>query len=318
MDVLMVPHSEFTPTNNVSLRRYSTWRIGGAADYFASPDTPEQVVAAYAWAEQRALPVVFIGGGSNLLFDDQGVRGLVLKLGDGFNSITIDGARVFAGAAAPIGDLSWAAAHAGLAGLEHTVGIPGTLGGLAAMNGGSRRRALGDNIISVTSMDRLGNVYVTPCEDCGFDYRTSVFQKNGQVIIAVELELEPDTPEAIVQRMQDDLDLRARSFPLESPSCGSVFKSNTSLYKTFGPPGMIIDKAGFKGRTVGGIQISEMHGNFFVNLGEATCADALQMIRWTREQVRTLTGRWLECEVRYVSPEGAVMPAHLAVEKQPS
>ena len=297
------------------LADYCTWRMGGPADLLVEPASAAQLARVLQRCHAQGLPCVIIGEGSNLLFDDAGVRGVVVRLGPAFASLHIAGTRITADAGVHVADLAWAAQRAGLAGLEHAVGIPGTLGGLVAMNGGSRRQAIGDVIVRVSAVDRAGAMLEFSCSACGFGYRTSVFQHNDCIVVGAELDLPRGDPAAIKAAMEADLAERDAKFPLELPSCGSVFKNSDAMYAAFGPPGKVIEDTQLKGLTVGQCQVSHKHANFFVNLGGATAADMLALIGQVRARVLARTGMAMECEVRYVSPQGAIMPAHEAAAR---
>ncbi len=289
----------------------STWRIGGPADLLVEPASVDALSRALALTASADVPTVIIGCGSNLLFDDAGVRGVVIRMGQGMAGFTIEGDVIRAQAGATMYDLARAAARAGLSGLEHTAGIPGTLGGLIAMNGGSRRRAIGDNLRQVDVLDRSGRRQCVAACDCGFGYRTSVFQRNDCIVVGAEIVCERGEPAVIEQDITEDLAERERKFPLDLPNCGSVFTNSQAIYERFGPPGRVIEDTGLKGLRVGDIEVSPKHANFMVNHGHGRSADVLECIRRVREAVYERTGFWLECEVRYVSPEGLVRPAHL-------
>ncbi|AGW13103.1 UDP-N-acetylmuramate dehydrogenase [Megalodesulfovibrio gigas] len=292
------------------LADYCTWRMGGPADLLVEPASAAHLARILAWCREHGAPCVVIGEGSNLLFDDAGLRGVVVRLGPAFASLHIQGTRIAADAGVHVADLAWAAQRAGLAGLEHAVGIPGTLGGLVAMNGGSRRQAIGDVIVRVSAVDHTGALLDFPCVACGFGYRTSVFQRNGCIVVGAELDLPRGDPAAIKAAMEADVAEREAKFPLDLPSCGSVFKNSDAMYAAFGPPGKVIEDTQLKGLTVGQCQVSSKHANFFVNLGGASSADMLALIGEVRARVCERTGIQMECEVRYVSPQGAIMPAH--------
>ena len=298
-------------TQGVLLRNMSTWRIGGRTEMLAKARSMEEAARVFAVCGQEKVPVTLVGGGSNLLFDDKGVNGVVLVLCPDAAPVSIEGQRVLAGGGADVGRVARMAARAGLSGLEHASNIPGTLGGLVVMNGGSNRRSIGENVVRVTAMDRLGKLHTFDREACNFAYRTSRFQDGNLLVAEVELELEPGDTQAIVQAIVDDLAVREGKFPLNKPSCGSVFKSSPGLYEAFGPPGMVIDRLGLKGMREGEVQVSPVHANFFVNLGKASSEQVMALVDRVRQKVLGETGYAMECEVRHVSPDGDIAPLHL-------
>ena len=295
------------------LCNHSTWRIGGPADLLVEPVRVEQVSRVLRRGAEADTPVVVMGDGSNLLFNDAGVRGVVMKISRGMSSFTIEGTRIRAQAGVAVPELAQAAGEAGLAGLEHTVGIPGTLGGLILMNGGSQRHCISDVIRKVGVMDRQGQVSAMSPQACQFSYRRSIFQTGEFVILAAELECERGDRGEIESCMLEVLRERARKFPLNTANCGSVFVNHPQMYQALGPPGEVIEDAGLKGLRVGDAQLSQKHANFIINLGAAKAADVLEVIRRVRRAVYERTGFRLDCEVRFVCPDGRVVLAHQAL-----
>ena len=295
------------------LARHSSWKIGGPADLFVEPESVEQIVELIRFVWEQDIPLVVIGEGSNLLFDDSGVRGVVMKIGHKMSKIEVSGDIIRAQAGAWVPGLARKAMQAGLGGLEHCIGIPGTLGGLVLMNGGSHRKGIGENIVEVSVVDREGSLRHLTREQCEFSYRRSVLQNSGGVVVGAELCCPEKERSQIRGEMLADLRERRRKFPRKLPNCGSVFLSTAETHQTFGPPGKIIEEAGFKGTRIGQAEVSNQHANFIVNLGGATSADVLALIKQIRETIRERIGFELKCEVRYVSPKGILMPAHLKV-----
>ncbi len=295
------------------LSRHSTWRIGGPADVLIEPRSAGQVGAVVRFAKREGIPLLVIGQGSNLLFDDAGLRGIVLKLGARFSRLEITGRHIFAEAGVWVPQLARQAAQRGLSGLEHIIGIPGTIGGLVAMNGGSLRHAIGDNVLRVRTIDRGGDPAVLTRAECRFSYRASSLQENGAVVIGVELECTDGEPREMRRQMLADLRERRRKFPRRGePNCGSVFLSTAEMHATVGPPGRIIEEAGLKGYRLGAAEVSCRHANFIVNRGGATAGEVLALIAHIRKTVRERSGFELRCEVRHVAPNGEIRPADLA------
>jgi len=294
------------------LSSHTSWQIGGPADLLVEPSTNAQVEAVVSFTRRHGLPLLVIGQGTNLLFDDAGLRGVVLKLGHNLSRVDIKGNRIIAEAGAWVPGLARRAMQAGLAGLEHTIGIPGTLGGLVIMNGGSQRRGIGDNIRRVWVVDREGGQQELSCEQCNFSYRHSALQGTGAVVVKAELVCDRSEPKLIRSAMLADLRERRQKFPRKDPNCGSVFLSTSEMHASVGPPGRIIEEAGLKGTRIGQAEVSPRHANFIVNRGGATSKDVLSLIAHIRRVVYARIGFDLCCEVRYVDPAGEIMPAHLA------
>ena len=301
-----------------TLARHNSWRIGGKADLLVEPENEQQVAALIRFASQHQLPLVVIGQGTNLLFDDAGVRGLVMKIGARMAEIQIDGQQIIVGGGTWVPQLARLSMRAGLTGLEHTIGIPGTLGGLVMMNGGSQRKGIGENIQRVWVVDAAGDIQVLSQAECDFSYRHSALQGSGCVVVRAELRCPYGERSEVRRAMVDDLRTRRQKFPRKLPNCGSVFLSTSRMHATVGPPGKIIEDAGLKGTRIGQAEVSSQHANFIVNLGGASSKDVLALIRHIRQTIRRQIGFELDCEVRYVSPTGNIMPAHLQADIIPA
>ncbi len=294
---------------NAPLSGYSSWQIGGPADLLVEPTTPQQVATVVTYARQTNVPLVVIGQGTNLLFADAGLRGIILKIGSNMSNLSIVGNRIIAEAGLWVPQLARQAMLAGLSGLEHTIGIPGTLGGLVMMNGGSHRKGIGENVVRVTVVDRDGQLVQMNREECDFSYRHSALQGTGVVVVETELECPFGDLNQIRREMMTDLRERRTKFPRKQPNCGSVFLSTSEMHATVGPPGKVIEEAGLKGTRIGQAEVSQQHANFILNLGGATAADVLSLIALIRKSIQQEIGFDLKCEARYVEPNGQIIPA---------
>jgi len=294
------------------LARMSRWRIGGPADFLVEPATVAELQGVMAVIGDAGVPHVVIGDTSNLLFDDSGVRGVVVRIARALSHImfTADG-QVRAGAGAWVPGFVRTVIQHGLSGCVHAIGIPGTLGGLVVMNGGSQRRGIGENVLTVLVLMENGHLATLSQADCEFGYRRSVLQRSGAIVLEVTFQFTPADARALRREAIGIMQDRRRKFPKQFPNCGSVFVSDPAMYATVGPPGRAIEDAGLKGLKIGDAQISPLHGNFIVNLGHARSADVLALIHEARERVHQRTGFYMDCEVRHVSPDGSVVPAHL-------
>lgn len=295
-----------------SLAEHNSWRIGGPADLLVEPSDVVQLTTVVRFANHNKVPLVVIGQGTNLLFDDAGLRGIVLKLGNRFAKTTIRNNKIITEGGTWVPGLARQAMQAGLSGLEHTIGIPGTIGGLVLMNGGSHRKGIGDNVCRVWIVTREGMLTELNRQECEFGYRRSALQGTGAIVVKVELECEHAEVKEIRRAMLADLRERRQKFPRKEPNCGSVFLSTSAMHASVGPPGRIIEEAGLKGVRVGNAEVSRKHANFIVNRGGASSRDVLQLVAQIREVINSRIGFDLCCEVRYVSPSGEIMPAHLA------
>ncbi len=293
----------------VDLAAISHWKIGGSAALLLRPSSASEIAALRSWFFKRGMPHVVIGNTTNLLFADEGLRVPCIQIGAGMSRICIERGEVYAEAGAWVPRLSRILMLKGLTGGEHLCGIPGTLGGLICMNGGSNGHSIGDNVIGVESVDSRGTIVERDLGECEFGYRRSVYQANDEIVTSGRMRFFPGLCAAIRVAMLVDLANRKRKFPLKEPSCGSVFKSNPGIYADFGPPGAVIERLGFKGMRIGGAMVSPRHANFIVNTGRAKAVDVLEIMTSIRDAVFVQTGYLLESEVRYVTPEGKVLPA---------
>jgi len=309
---------------NVKLAAISRWKIGGVADCIVCPRTTTALQQTLVLARAMDVPVAVIGLTTNLLFAQHGIRALIIHLGSDFAGLSIaDHSSIKRTTDSAIGNTVWAQAgvwvprfarriaQAGLTGVEHLAGIPGTLGGLICMNGGTQRRGIGEHVVSVKALDLDGTLHTYDREQCGFAYRSSIFQHNRQIITEAEFFYPPALDKTATQRqMKRILEDRRRKFPQKLPNCGSVFVSNPALYDSLGPPGAAIEKCGLKGAVRGGAAISPLHANFIVNTGGATAHDVLYLIDLVRSTVQKQTGHDMQAEAKYVDALGNITSAH--------
>lgn len=300
---------------NVPLTQVSRWRVGGLAPLVVAPGSVTELQRIMSYSSRHGVPYVVLGSSSNLLFADEGLGVLAIHIGARLGDLRIEGARVWSEAGIWVPAFARQLALAGLTGAEHTCGIPGTLGGLLCMNGGSQRKGIGDHVLDVTSVTPSGEKRVRSRSECGFRYRRSVFQGLGEIIVGARFQFAAaDSPSTVRREMLTILGQRRRKFPRKLPNCGSVFVSNPAMYAQYGPPGAVIEQCGLKGMRVGGAMISPLHGNFIVNNDGACAADILTLIGVARRTVREQTGYDMVAEVCYVTPAGEIMPAHIKAE----
>lgn len=292
------------------LSKHSSWRIGGPADVLIEPYTIQQIIEITQYADLMKIPIVVIGNGTNLLFCDEGFRGIIIKIGKNFSKYTVKSKSVCAEAGIWTPKFAKILSDNSLSGLEHAIGIPGTLGGLVFMNGGSGGKCIGDIVKKIWAIDKNYNLISFSKKECDFSYRKSVFQDSGYIICKIELECETGEKERIKSEMKNILNNRKNKFPLNYPSCGSVFLSNPVVNDTFAPPGKLIEESGLKGYQIGGAQISEKHANFIINLGNATAKDVVSIVQYIRKIVHQRYRLCLESEVKYVGEMGDLKPLH--------
>jgi UDP-N-acetylmuramate dehydrogenase len=278
---------------NQPLAELTWFRVGGPAQVLFMPEDEDDL--AYLLSSLPAeILVTVIGLGSNLIVRDGGVPGLVIRLGRGFGEIAIEGLAMRVGAAVPDVKVARAAQEAGLAGLSFLRGIPGSIGGALRMNGGAYGRETKDALIEARAVDRAGSVHVLTNSDMGFAYRHSG-ASGDYIFTQATFRGEHGDPAAIAVEMDKITESREATQPIKSRTGGSTFKN---------PPGhkawQLIDAAGCRGLRIGGAQVSPMHTNFLLNLGEATAADIETLGETVRKRVKETSGIELEWEIKRI------------------
>lgn len=292
---------------NVSLAGISNWRVGGNVKALVQPSSEEEIIALRKFIVEHQLPSLVIGNTTNLLFTDENIDAIAIQIGNKFSAIRQEGNTIIVQAGAWVPKLARFALQAGLAGIEHTCGIPGTLGGLVVMNGGSQRKGIGDNIRYVKTVDVDGKAKTYSKEQCEFSYRSSIFQSLDEVITEVGLQLTPSQNKKLMHsEMLSILRSRSQKFPRKMPNCGSVFVSNPAMYEQYGPPGKVIEECGLKGLKKGGAWVSQNHANFIVNSNNATAEDILYLINTVRDTVHKETGYLMKVEPKFVDARGQI------------
>jgi len=306
---------------NISLRKYSTFKIGGRASYFFEAKNKKNLIKALTWAKDSCLPVFILGGGSNILFSDKGFNGLVIKIN--ISGIKKEKNIVCAGAGVYLNKMVKFAKENNLSGLEWAAGIPGTIGGAVFGNAQAFNKRISDIVKSVEIVD-LNSLEIKKISKnkCGFKTKSSFFKKKkNSVIIGVCLKLKKGKKEEIQKKIREHQDYRKKKHPLEFPSAGSVFinpeikiKSKKILKefpeikefnkKGFVHAGFLIEKCGLKGKKIGGAKISEKHGNFIVNYNNAKAKDVLDLIKIIKEKVKRKFQISLKEEIQIVGETG--------------
>jgi UDP-N-acetylmuramate dehydrogenase len=281
----------------VGLREFTTWKVGGEAEWFAEPAGSAELQALLHWRLQADLPLHCLGAGSNLLIADRGLAGLCLCLRR-LQGCRLDGHEgwIEAEAGEPIPTLARKAARAGLSGLEWAVGIPGTVGGAAVMNAGAQGGCTADCLHSLQVLDpsRPEQPFTLMASELAFGYRHSRLQQEPLVVLSARFRLEPGhDPAAVTARTSANLHSRTSTQPYQQPSCGSVFRNPEPL-----KAGRLIEELGLKGLSIGGAQVSPVHANFIVNTGTATAADIAALIAAVQERVEAAHQLHLQPEVK--------------------
>ncbi len=282
----------------VPLSKYTTFGIGGPARYVAEPQDLEELREALLFAEEEGLPYLILGGGSNVLFPDEGFQGVVIRLAR-MNQVELKGNILEAEAGTTLKRLISVARDAGLSGLEPFIGIPGELGGAIVMNAGLKGHEIGDRLVSVTLLTFDGYVEELPPQELGLAYRKSRVRDMG-IIIKARLQLTPGDPSHIDQEIERYLQHRKDTQPYGQKSAGCVFK-NPALEVS---AGKLLDDAGLKGYRQGDAMYSEKHANFIVNLNQARARDVLALMELGKQRVREMFGYELEEEIVVIDAWG--------------
>jgi len=320
---------------NISLKNYTTFKIGGKAKYFFVAKTKKDLIKAVVMAKKLKLPFFILGRGSNLLVSDEGYKGLIIKFQNpkskiqikskrsptgrqGGGRVGVQNPKIYVEAGAMLGELVNATAKAGLSGLEWIAGIPGTVGGAARGNAGAYGSSLADNIQEVEVYDvKKRKIKIFKKKDCRFAYRDSIFKKNKNLIITfLTLKLKKGKKKEIQKKIKEYLNYKKEKQPLNYPSAGSVFKNfiqyrnkisgagpkELKRFKKMGaiPAAWLIDKCGLKGKKIGEAQISKIHANFIVNRNRAKAKDVKKLINLMKKKVKQKFGLVLKEEIEYL------------------
>ncbi len=282
---------------NEPMKKHTTFRTGGTADYFLEPKTYDEIKNAIKVAKEENIPVTIIGNGSNLLVKDGGIRGLVIKLYKNFSEIKVDGEYIKALSGARMPEIGNLALKEGLTGFEFASGIPGTIGGGLMMNAGAYGGELSDIVVSCEYLEN-GCIKTYTNDEMCLSYRKSIFSGKDGVILSVSLKLQKGDKEEIKAKMDDLKERRVSKQPLEFASAGSTFKRPEGHFA-----GALIEEAGLKGAKVGDAEVSEKHAGFIINRKNATASEIIELIEYVKKKVYENSGVILEPEVKIIGED---------------
>lgn len=285
----------FEYIENEPLSKHTSFKIGGEAELFVTVFTLEQLKAVVELCKENEIELFILGKGSNLLISDKGMKGVVLTLDGEFKDISVEENKITSGAGMNLARLCNFALDNSLTGLEFAFGIPGSVGGAAYMNAGAYGGEMKDVISSVTHITRDGEVETLDKSQLDLSYRHSVYKTNDDIILFVTMELKSGDKSEIKDKMDDFMNRRKTKQPLDFPSAGSVFKRPEGNFA-----GTLIEQCGLKGKTIGGAQVSQKHAGFIINIGDATCKDVLNLVKFVQDTVKEKTGYFLEREIIYI------------------
>lgn len=275
------------------MKKHTTFRIGGPADYYVLPKTIEEVQQVVEACKEAEIPYYVLGNGSNLLVSDKGYRGVIIQLYRNLNQIEVEGTKIRAQVGALLSQIAGEALRHCLTGFEFAAGIPGTLGGAVVMNAGAYGGEMKDVLQEVTALSKDGEIKVLSREELDLGYRTSVIGREGYIALEAVIALKEGKEETIRATMEDLKERRTTKQPLEYPSAGSTFKRPEGYFA-----GKLIQDTGLRGFSVGGAQVSEKHCGFVINKDNATAQDVIELMKEVSDRVEAKFGVPLEPEVK--------------------
>ncbi len=274
---------------------HTTFRVGGPADFFVTPEGEDQVRGAVSAFRNAGVPFYIVGNGSNLLVGDGGYRGGIIQIFKKMNRISVQGSVLHVQAGALLSKIAAKAQSRGLTGFEFASGIPGTLGGAVMMNAGAYGGEMKQVLTGAKVLRASGEIEEVPVEAMELGYRSSIFSKTGDIVLSADIKLKAGDPEQIQKRMEELKERRTSKQPLEYPSAGSTFKRPEGYFA-----GKLIEDAGLRGFQVGGAQVSEKHCGFVINKDHATARDILSLMEQVADRVYGKSGVRLEPEVKRI------------------
>lgn len=280
---------------NEDMKKHTSFQTGGNADLLIEPGDIAELQILIQYLARENIPYLIIGQGSNTVVSDRGIREVVIKIGRNLSNCTVEKEIVTAEAGALLADVALDAQENSLSGMEFACGIPGTIGGAVFMNAGAFGGEIKDILEEILVLTQDGEFLIRKTEELELGYRTSIMQKNGDLILKAKLHLEKGNQEEIKNMMDDLNSRREQNQPLEYPSAGSVFKRPAGYFT-----GKLIQDAGLKGFQIGGAQVSLKHAGFIINAGNATTTDIINLIQHIQRKVKSQFGVELETEVRFI------------------
>ena len=282
---------------NEPLKQYTYTKVGGAADYLAFPRNQYELKRIVTFANVQEIPWMVLGNSSNIIVRDGGIEGFVIMF-DHFHDIRVNGYVIEAEAGAKLIDVTHVARYHSLTGFEFACGIPGSIGGAVYMNAGAYGGEIAHILQSCKVLTPEGEIKTLTVEELAFGYRHSKIQETGDVVISAKFALAPGNYDQIDQEMARLTHLRELKQPLEYPSCGSVFKRPVGHFA-----GQLISEAGLKGHRIGGVEVSEKHAGFMINVDHGTAKDYEDLIAHVIATVEKSAGVTLEREVRIIGKD---------------
>ena len=282
-------------TKKPIMKKYTTYKVGGPAIAMVVPNDITDLIKLMDFVYKNDVKYKIVGNGSNLIFNDSGYDGIIIKL-DNFNQFEQKGNSFIIGSGVSLVYAAMKASKAGYTGFEFATGIPGTLGGAVYMNAGAYQSDMGYIVTEVKVLTPKLEIKTMYNRECDFHYRSSFFQKNPKyIVLEAKIVLKKGQVKAIMDVIEDRRKRRIASQPLKYPSAGSVFRNPKDDYA-----GRLIEELGYKGKKIGGAEVSTMHANFIINTGKAKGEDVKKLILEIKDKVKEKYNIELKCEQEFV------------------
>ena len=281
--------------DNAYMKNYTTYKVGGKVICVISPEDEKKLIKLLKFLKENKIKYKILGNGSNVIFNDSGYDGVIIKL-DNFNNLSIIGNKITVGAGYMLNKLALRVSRLGFTGMEFATGIPGTVGGAIYMNAGAYKTDMGYIVQCVKVLTPDLEIKTLYNKDLDFHYRTSFLQKNdGYICLEVKINLIKGDSKEIIELIEERKSRRIETQPLEYPSAGSVFRNPENDFA-----GRLIEEIGYKGKSIGGAKVSEKHANFIINTGNATGEEIKELINEIKEKVKKKYNIDLKVEQEFV------------------
>lgn len=278
-----------------TLKEHTTYKVGGKAICAVVPEDEEKLVILLSYLKENKIKYKVLGNGSNVIFNDSGYNGVIIKL-DNFNHLNIINNKIVVGAGYPLNKLALRVSRLGFTGMEFAAGIPGTVGGAVYMNAGAYKSDMGYILTSIKVLTPDYEIKTMKNKELDFHYRTSFLQKNKDYIcLEATITLIKGNSEEIMELINERKKRRVETQPLEYPSAGSVFRNPEGDFA-----GRLIEEIGYKGKSIGGAQVSEKHANFIINTGNATGEEVKELINDIKNKIKEKYNIELKVEQEFV------------------
>lgn len=277
------------------MKNHTSFKIGGPADILVIPDKSKDIINIVKMCNEKDIPFMVIGNGTNLLVSDEGIRGVVIKICDNYSKFEVNDNKINAQAGLLLSELSQIACENSLSGFEFASGIPGTFGGAISMNAGAYGGEMKDVVVKTNYIDKYGVLKSVVGDEHLFGYRESIIQKEKGIVLDSTMSLKKDDKESIKGKINELKCKREDKQPLDLPSAGSVFKRPQGYFA-----GKLVQDAGLRGHRIGGAEVSLKHCGFIVNVNNATFDDVANLIKYIQKTVKAKFGVDLQTEIRII------------------